>query len=110
MAKSHLHFLSVNRFVDRDALMRHFGHGIGHLEYGHMHETPSQPNTRDEDREEVEQDPEYQDGEEEDHELMDVDGNRDDEEEGTTLTDESSDSGDDSDDSENSDESGYASF
>jgi hypothetical protein len=115
MAKSHLHILSVNRFVDGDALMRHFGHGIGHLEYGRVHET--QPDTRDEDREEIEQDPEYQDGdsEEGDHdELMDVDGNRDEEEEleGTTVTDElesSDDSGDDS-DSENSDESGYASF
>ena len=104
MVKSHLHFLSMNRFVDRDALMRHFGHGIGHLEYGHMHET------RDEDREEDEQESEYQD-EEEGDELMDVDGNE--EEEEPTDASESSDSGDesdDSDDSENSDESGYASF
>ena len=64
--------------------MRHFGHGIGHLEYdGRVHET--QPDTGDEDREEIEQDPEYQDGEEGDHdELMDVDGSRD--EEGTAVT------------------------
>ena len=52
MAKSHLHFLSGNRFVDRDALMCHFGHGIGRLEYGRLHET--EPETRDEDGEEIE--------------------------------------------------------
>jgi len=103
MAKSHLCFLSVNIFVDQDALMRHFGHGIGHLEYGRVHKTETE--TRNENREEIDQETEYQD-EEEGDEPMDVDGNEEEEE----PTDENSDSGDDSDDSENSDESGYASF
>jgi hypothetical protein len=51
MAKSHLHFLSVSRFVDRDALMRHFGHGIGHSEYGRVHD--AEPEARDENGEEM---------------------------------------------------------
>jgi hypothetical protein len=25
-------------FVDRDMFMRHFGHGVGHLQYGQQHE------------------------------------------------------------------------
>lgn len=84
--------------------MRHFGHGIGHLEHGRVHEV--EPETsRDEGREENEQETGYQDEEEGDG-LMDVDGNEEEEE----PTDDSTDSGDDSDDSENSDESGYASF
>ena len=37
-------------------------HGVGHLEHINLHET--QPDNRGEDREEIEQDPEYQDGEE----------------------------------------------
>jgi len=47
--------------------MRHFGHGIGHLEYGRVHET--EPETRDEDREEDEQETEYQDEEEGDEPM-----------------------------------------
>jgi hypothetical protein len=93
----------VNRFVDRDALMRHFGHGVGHLEYGRVHEIEPETGDEPEDREELE----IEHDEEEGDELMDVDGNE--EEEEPTV--ENSDSGDDSDDSENSDESaGYASF
>ena len=97
----------MNRFVDRDALMRHFGHGIGHLECGRVHEVEPEI-SRDEDREENEQETEYRD-KEEGHELMDVDGNEQ-EEESEEPTDDSTNSGDDSDDSENSDDSGYASF
>ncbi len=93
MAESHLYSLTVNRFADRDILMRHFGHGIGHLEYARVHEV----------RVETEQETEYQNEEEEEGDnVMDLDGDEDDEKEGEP-TDESSGGEDD-------DESGYASF
>jgi hypothetical protein len=98
MADSHLFSLTVNRFADRDMLMRHFGHGIGHLEYARVHEGPR---VRDEGAgEETEQETEYQN--EEGDNVMDLDSNEDNEEEGEP-TDESSNGEDD-------DESGYASF
>ena len=100
MAESHLFSLTVNRFADRDMLMRHFGHGIGHLEYARVHEGPR---VRDEGTgEETEQETEYQNEEGDNHDVMDLDSDKDDEEEGEP-TDESSDGEDD-------DESGYASF
>jgi hypothetical protein len=102
MVESHLCFLPVNRFVDCDMLMCHFGHGIGHLEYGHMHKT--EPETKDENGEETEQETEYQD--KEGDELMDVDGDKKEAEQ----IDESSDRGDDSNDGRNSDKNGYANF
>jgi hypothetical protein len=93
MAESHLFSLAVNRFADRDMLMRHFGHGIGHLEYARVHEGPR---VRDEGAgEETEQETEYQNEEEGDN-VMDLDSNEDDEEEGEP-TDESSDGEDDND-------------
>ena len=91
MAESHLYFLTVNRFADRDMLMHHFGHGIGHLEYARVHEGAGV---------ETEQETEYQN--EEGDNVMDLDSDEDDEEEGEP-TDESS-------DGEGDDESGYASF
>jgi hypothetical protein len=33
------HQLPLCSFVDRDMLMRHFGHGVGHLQYERQHET-----------------------------------------------------------------------
>jgi hypothetical protein len=98
MAESHLFSLAVKRFADRDMLMRHFGHGIGHLEYARVHEGPR---VRDEGaEEETEQETEYQN--EEGDNVMDLDSDEDDEEDGEP-TDESSDGEDDN-------ESGYASF
>jgi len=94
MAESHLYFLTVNRFADRDMLMRHFGHGIGHLEYARVHEGVGV---------ETEQETEYQNEEEGDNlNVMVVDGDKDDEEE-AEQTDESS-------GGEDYDEAGYASF
>jgi hypothetical protein len=72
MVESHLCFLPVSRFVDRDMLMHHFGHSIGHLEYGCMHETELE--TGDENGEETEQETEYQD--KEGDEPMDMDGDK----------------------------------
>ena len=94
MAESHLYSLTVNRFADRDMLMHHFGHGIGHLEYARVHEGAGV---------ETEQETEYQNEEEGDNlNVMAVDGDEDDEEE-AEQTDESSGGEDD-------DEAGYASF
>lgn len=95
MDESHFFSLTVNRFADRDMLMRHFGHGIGHLEYARVHEGPG---VRDEGAgEETEQETEYQS--EEGDNVMDLDS---DEEEGEPTY--------ESGDGEDDDESGYASF
>ena len=32
----------LRSFLDRDMLMRHFGHGIGHLEFARQHEIESE--------------------------------------------------------------------
>ena len=96
MAESHLYSLAVIRFADRDMLMRHFGHGIGHLEHARVHEGVWDEGAG-------AQETEYQNGEEEEGDnVMDLDGEEDDEDEGEP-TDESSDGEDD-------EESGYASF
>lgn len=34
--------LLICSFVDRDTLMRHFGHGVGHLQYEEQHEMNSE--------------------------------------------------------------------
>lgn len=94
MAESHLYSLAVNRFADRDILMRHFGHGIGHLEYARVHEGVSDEGAGEETEQETQ--------EEEGDNVMDLDGDEDDEEEGEP-TDESS-------NGEDGNESGYASF
>lgn len=36
--------MSFCSFVDRDMFMRHFGHGVGHLQYERQHEIDSEPN------------------------------------------------------------------
>ena len=99
MEESHLFSLAVNRFADRDMLMRHFGHGIGHLEYARVHEGPG--GVRDEGTgEETGQETGYQN--EEGDNVMDLGSDEDNEEEGEPIYESS--------DGEDDDESGYASF
>lgn len=88
-------------FLDRDTLMRHFGHGVGHQTFGRLQEMESEIAV-------VEGKNDTLDDEEEAGMNVDVDvdeveneGNNSEEDEGTE-----SDSGDNSDD----DDGGYASF